>query len=510
MILITSANYVNQELQSEFGRIPPSFLPLKNKRLFEHYNYNAFDTEVFISLPESYSLNDWDRESLKALGYQVIRVDESFSLGRSIDFAVNEIGKPKSGLTIIHGDTLFYEIPTPSDCFVVSDLSDNYDWGIEVESGLLYAGYFAIEHWGTFLEFLSSNNNNFIPAIEDYKYNFDTQIHVTDSWFDFGHLTTYYKSKSNFTTERDFNNLNISKGIVTKCGVNDKIKAEALWFQQIPARLGLYTPKFLGHISEGKDFNYKIEFKYLSSLNEVFVFGVLPINSWRVILRACFHVLSLMACEKTNQYQPLKSFVSSKTRERMTENFPFDPREKYKYKGLLPISINDIILVLNKNIPDSESLCEVMHGDFCLSNLLFDFRSQRIQMIDPRGSLDGSNFTINGFQSYDIAKLAHSVIGLYDFIVAERFKVIRDSDGFYELIIDCPEEIMKVQFEFFSIMEEKEINQKSIISICIHLFISMIPLHRDSARRQLGLYNNIFRLYKLLINYDSITNGRKR
>ena len=130
-------------------------------------------------------------------------------------------------------------------------------------------------------------------------------------------------------------------------------------------------------------------------------------------------------------------------------------------------------------------------------------------MIDPRGSLDGSNFTKNGFQSYDIAKLAHSVIGLYDFIVAERFKVICDSNGFHELIIDCPEGIMEVQSEFLSIMEEKEINQKSIISICIHLFISMIPLHSDSARRQLGLYNNIFRLYKLLIKYDSITNGRK-
>ena len=31
MILVTSASYVNQELQNEFGKIPPAFLPLKNK-----------------------------------------------------------------------------------------------------------------------------------------------------------------------------------------------------------------------------------------------------------------------------------------------------------------------------------------------------------------------------------------------------------------------------------------------------------------------------------------------
>ena len=41
MILITSASYVNQELQNEFGRIPAAFLPLKNKRLYEHYNYDS-------------------------------------------------------------------------------------------------------------------------------------------------------------------------------------------------------------------------------------------------------------------------------------------------------------------------------------------------------------------------------------------------------------------------------------------------------------------------------------
>ena len=33
MFLIMSAAYVGQDLQSEFGKIPPSFLPLGNKTL---------------------------------------------------------------------------------------------------------------------------------------------------------------------------------------------------------------------------------------------------------------------------------------------------------------------------------------------------------------------------------------------------------------------------------------------------------------------------------------------
>ncbi len=36
MFLIMSGAYVGQELESEFGRIPPSFLPLGNRPLFQH------------------------------------------------------------------------------------------------------------------------------------------------------------------------------------------------------------------------------------------------------------------------------------------------------------------------------------------------------------------------------------------------------------------------------------------------------------------------------------------
>lgn len=36
MFLIMSAAYITLELESEFGTIPPSFLPLGNRRLFQY------------------------------------------------------------------------------------------------------------------------------------------------------------------------------------------------------------------------------------------------------------------------------------------------------------------------------------------------------------------------------------------------------------------------------------------------------------------------------------------
>ena len=36
LLLISSAAYVEPELEAEFGRLPPAFLPLGNRRLFVH------------------------------------------------------------------------------------------------------------------------------------------------------------------------------------------------------------------------------------------------------------------------------------------------------------------------------------------------------------------------------------------------------------------------------------------------------------------------------------------
>jgi hypothetical protein len=509
MILITSANYINQELQNEFGKIPPAFLPLKNKRLYEHYNYDSTKEQIFISIPLSYNLDPWDEVNLKRLGYKVIYIDEKLNLGESVANAISLLPGSINELKIIHGDAYFYDLTYENDCFIVSHLNENYNWGIESKSGLVYTGYFAINKLDSFLKLLIISKFEFILAVELYKKKFSTPIIQTKYWLDFGHLSTYYKSKSNFTTERSFNELKILNGIVTKSGINFKMKSEVLWFKNLPSKLRIYTPKLIDYNLDDEKYNYRIEYKHLSSLNELFVFGALPLHSWKIIFKSCFDVLSLMSFNKIKNYESLTSFVYNKTEERVKDHYPFDLDEKIKYKGLTPISLNEIISSVNQYIEVEEQLIEVMHGDFCLSNLLFDFRNQQIQMIDPRGSIDGTSHTINGFLSYDLAKFTHSILGLYDFIVADRFDIIKDNNEGSEIIFDLPKQALNIQSEFYSILEQKNVDLKSIMSICIHLFISMIPLHNDSSKTQQGFYLNIFRLYKEIIEYDSISNGRK-
>ena len=61
MIFIPSAAYVNSEFQLEFGKFPPAFLPIANKRLYK-YQLEVIKThfpneKILISLPDDFSIS---------------------------------------------------------------------------------------------------------------------------------------------------------------------------------------------------------------------------------------------------------------------------------------------------------------------------------------------------------------------------------------------------------------------------------------------------------------------
>ena len=96
MIVIASAAYVDSELQSEFGRLPPSFLPVGNLRLFQRQlrvlSANFPGEQTFLSLPESYVISQRDTRALQSASVQVIRVPDDLSLADSVLFVINVIG----------------------------------------------------------------------------------------------------------------------------------------------------------------------------------------------------------------------------------------------------------------------------------------------------------------------------------------------------------------------------------------------------------------------------------
>ena len=104
--------------------------------------------------------------------------------------------------------------------------------------------------------------------------------------------------------------------------------------------------------------------------------------------------------------------------------------------------------------------------------------------------------TIAGDHRYDLAKLAHSIDGAYDFIIAGLWTA--RFTGTYDLSFSTPETQQRLMVqELFQSMrfDGHRPNTSEIRAIVLLLFLSMLPLHADNLARQNALLANVFRLY---------------
>jgi len=129
----------------------------------------------------------------------------------------------------------------------------------------------------------------------------------------------------------------------------------------------------------------------------------------------------------------------------------------------------------------------IMHGDFCFNNILFDTFSNTIKLIDPRGSFGEKCQGIYGDRKYDLAKLMHSSIGHYDYIVNNLFQVDEHNNSFnYSFPLRENQSILdKLSYE---LMRKLDAKANDILFIVGLLFLSMCPLHNDNPRRQRLMY----------------------
>ena len=129
--LITSGAYAGPDFVSTFGFLPPAFLPVGNRRLYElHAELTAgTDSRKILSVPEDFMIEDHERARLMTLGFDIIPVKTDISLGASIA-QVLETGEVTSGkLEILHGDTYIFELPADkTDIVSEGTSSDYYAW----------------------------------------------------------------------------------------------------------------------------------------------------------------------------------------------------------------------------------------------------------------------------------------------------------------------------------------------------------------------------------------------
>lgn len=500
MIIITSGAYISQEMQAEIGKLPPAFLPLGNQKLI--YSQvkllkKAFKEKIYLTLPEDFvqQLDDVE-ESLEIKDLEIVPVNHNLSLGSSVLSALNMIDNVDERVRILHGDTLFLDLPQELDVISISKAKESYSWRY-VDSKKVWSGFFSFSNKQLLVRCLAFSEGNFEYAIEHYKALMDLKYQEIpeEQWFDLGHMNTFFQSRAKMTTERAFNSIQINRSELWKSGIpQQKNIAESNWFRKIPADLRIFTPQYLGEKVIDDVFFYGLEYLYYLPLNELFVHGRNKVQFWENIYEKLIDVLSQMNRARIDSSEITKvshdsiSLYKDKTFRRV-EEFKAHSTERQRFIWSR-LDIDNIVKICIERSLNMPVIPSVIHGDFCFSNILFSSRSQQIKLIDPRGMNFNGEMTIFGDAKYDVAKLLHSAVGFYDLIIAQQYNI--SADG---LSIRFPNKYH--EFADFTLRRPffKGVLSIELMPIVVLLFISMLPLHQDRIDRQTAFVLNAKRLF---------------
>lgn len=445
--IILSSNFINDDLRTEFGNIVPTELPLANKPLF-YYQYKLlieYCDKVIVTLPKGY------KSSL--IQSNILYYDSKLNLFSLI----KKLSKDLNGcyeFVFYYGDTIINS-EIISNTIYASTPPFKYSSWYYIDKSNIFCGCLVVEKNILDLALFESNNLTKLISnlIEKLK------IKVIHDWLDFGNYSSFYNSRKKFFGNRSFNSINVNEDSILTKKSNDiaKIYYEWNW-------LNFFSNIIPSNCPTPKNFNikknnaqYSIEYFALPTLSDLFIYGKNDFSFWKEII-----LKSKQLITKIHNSLPKKPYELNFYSEKLNERIILLSEQDFDIS-------NDSIKIqktISNFLDQNEEYLVGSHGDFCFSNLMYDFRSGVIKVIDPRGYMDkknGASFYMP--QSYDFLKFAHSLIAGYDFVIAlNKTNINHDNIEFFENIF--------------------KVDNKKLYAGLSHLFFTMLPLHFDNSNRQ--------------------------
>lgn len=515
-----------------FGDIPTGLIPVNGKPVIFFILQQMIDNgteEVYIGVDyKSQQVIEIVDLYFKAkINIIYIYTDKNKLPGNSLLKVFNKI---KYGNVVVNlGDTYIKDIiydDLKNSLVVSKDFIDEERWATvqvkddksirfldkkRVASDNIYAisGLYSFKNIEIFNDF--NSKNKFISINDLLKYYNDFYkigIIETNKWLDFGHIDKYYISKKRLIQSRDFNSLAYDDllGTITKRSKNkEKFIAEVNWQLNLPKEMKILAPRVLDYNLDDNPF-ITMEFYSYPTLAEIWLFSDFNEKIYFSIIDKLFKILKLFS--KSKQQVLKEDYVAiykDKTTQRIND---------INNKKIIEFLKDDNIIINGKSYKNWNQIKQqvfkntdnlftqkdncLIHGDFCLSNILYDLRSGIVRLIDARGEWGSSQ---NGDIKYDIAKLRHSICGNYDYIVNDLFNVEFENNTIDYTIFYSDKDSVTEYFDK-KLSQYYDINQIKLIEGL--LFISMIALHSDSENRQLVMFAKAIELLN-----DSILKGNK-
>lgn len=533
IFLIPSAKQIPSELWNEFGPISHYLLPFNNDIALSHLvkdvDQKQWQTILGINKTNEKDFYLNSQLKIKNSNISVIDVGNTVSLGhtlyrmlKKVEFNITEKMPIAINFadTIIPGidinglskDTIFYKRTNQLFRWTTFEIKDNQllikDKAKQdsLNSNVFIGFFYFLDGFKFFscmtesLNLFKKQKMNLDPfylAIQYYWKDNAIILEEASSWYDLGHVDNYFKAKRAFINTRYFNSFyyNEQTNTISKQSQrSNKLLEEINWYIELPNDLQYLTPKILNYDLNPRCVSVDLEYYGYPNLGELYIFGNLDLSIWDEIFQKLLNVLHDFSrhikLTETNQHLWMIYVIKTKERLSLLKKLP-EFRNIWVNKiiingkeqnGLQYIYDNLEDLLLNTDLLKNRTKT-IIHGDFCLSNILYDYRHGIIKLIDPRGSFDEPG--LYGDSVYDIAKLTHSIYGGYEFLINNRFRYQEsESQHFYDIYFR--EYHLKIQ-DLFRTKISHLYNAIEISNILLAqslLFLSMVPLHKENIDKQ--------------------------
>lgn len=347
------------------------------------------------------------------------------------------------------------------------------------------------------IEYVSECNSGFVfkgtkKSLINYMNNENTvDKYVNKYIFEIENIFDLKKIISSNFHSRYFNSvLKKDNKIIKKSNQKTKLESEYLFLKSIPTNL----KPFYAEAFDGKDndsfYEYSVQEYDMFDMAYQHINGSTDMHDMKglfEVLKSYFHEVML---SHTKSLGTETKEIIEKNKNRFQEleiTKEFSSLNSF-LENHTGTNLSNHHLRIESKLKENEELINskgrvLSHGDLCFSNILFSPTDMEIKLIDPRG-LDNSN----GLRSpyYDMAKLSHSLLGEYDFIVNNMTKLTFDSS------MKCNNELSVTKENdygeiFKDFLTDFNLDFKTVRLIESSLFLSMLPLHIEDTKKVFSL-----------------------
>jgi dTDP-glucose pyrophosphorylase len=350
-------------------------------------------------------------------------------------------------------------------------------------------------------------------ALEPYIAAGELAAYPAGKWFDCGNLDFLTSSRRRLLQARSFNSIQIDelRGTLTKRSEHSaKFLNEINYYRLLPRDLAIFFPRLVDFSLAPQSRLLTLEYYGYPTLSEVWVFEEFESAYWEAVFQT---LAKILACFEgyAAELSPTATFdfYWNKTLDRL-KTFATQHGDFARLTGAAEIRLNGRRLAgwpkIQKAVEArvrkiaSRPRGQIIHGDLCFTNILYDPVSRLFKFIDPRGSFGESG--IYGDGRYDIAKLLHSLDGGYDFFVHDMFRLERDgTDLRLQQFFPATRGAVLAAFKkIFGSHHDLDV----VRTLEGLLFLSMCPLHKDQPARQFAMFATGLRILNEVLHHEDM------